>query len=159
MDAYLEFAEITGSSTADDFLDHHDILSFSHSASRPANMEGGRGRDPGHVAHSVLSVTKMVDKATPLLWDFCNANKAAPEIILKLVRIEGAESSSEGGERSIFMIYTLKNVRITSINVSGGGGGMAVENITFAYEQILWTYNGEDGNVESGWDVPGQTGL
>ena len=154
MDAYLEFTDLLGSSKAENFEDHHDILSFSHNASRPGSESG----DVGHIKHGTFNVTKMLDKATPEMWDFCNSNKSAEKVILKLVRLEGAESTGGDGERTVFMTYTLEGVRILSINVSGGGGGGAVENISFTYKSLTWTYSGEDGAKEAFYDQDARMG-
>lgn len=144
MDAYLKIEGIDGPSKEKDMEGHFDILSYNHGGSVPTRVGE---RDRGRLTLSTFSVTRLLDKATPELWAMLTRNESK-NVTLKLVRV-----TESGGEKEVFMTYALEPARITDISVTGGTGGEAVENISFEYENITWTYNGEDGQKEHTYDL------
>ena len=146
MDAFLFIDGIEGPVIAEGLEGSFEILSFNHAAHR--GKGGSGGQHYGKIELSSFNVVRMLDKATPLLWDMCFKNEPRP-VTLKLSR----SASDDSGAQEVFMSYILDKARISSINVSGGTGSQAVENITFLYDKIDWDYAGTDGHSAAAYDL------
>lgn len=118
---------------------HHEIVSPRDAAS---------GMPTGKRQHKALSITKEIDKSTPLLLQALINNETLTEVIL---RFYGADSKGTGAER---LIYTIKltNASISDIaedmlnNKTDDGLKMPVLDIvSFTYQKINWTW--EDGGI------------
>ena len=105
-----------------------------------------------------LTVTKKLDKASPLLAQNCCAGKLFPSVVLTLHRADGNKEK--------YMEYKLTNAMIASVHVGGsaqGEGGVPTEEVGFAFTKIEWVYTkvGADGkpagNTPGTWDLTKNT--
>ena len=131
-----------------------EILSFSFGAVMPVSYQtGSSGSESRHGRASLqdVSITKMSDKTSPLLFDDCVTanNFVKVEIILDKMTGDKAES---------FFKITMEDALISSFQV-GGGGENSTESVSFAFEKVKVSYNQEtdegglQGWVEKGFDV------
>jgi type VI secretion system secreted protein Hcp len=130
-----------------------DILSFSFGASQTAvigvGSSGGEARSGRANLHDV-SIMKVADKTTPLLFDDCATGN-----YLKTVDIIYDKPMGDSQE-DYFKIH-MENALITSIQISGSNEN-PVESVSFAYSKIKVSYNPEEGGslkgfIDKGFDV------
>lgn len=160
-DAFLKLDGIPGESTDDKHKDWIEILSFSHGMSQPAS--GTRSSAGGATAARVniqeFHVTKFIDKASVKITEVCCSGKHIPKVQIELCRA--------GGDKHLkYMEYKLADVIVSSQNSGGSASGsedIPVEEISFSFGKIEWTYTQQKpdgtaaGQVAAGWDLAKNT--
>ena len=152
-DYFLEVAEVPGESTDKGHVGQIEILAYSHGVSQ---LSSGSRSSAGsatseRVTHQDMTITKFLDKATPVFNDKCCKGAHIPNIKLYLRRAKDDGSVD-------YMVYELKDSIVSSVSVSGGGD-VPTETVTFNYGKIKWTYtetgdkDDTKGNVEANWSV------
>jgi type VI secretion system secreted protein Hcp len=128
-----------------------DILSFSWSLAQPNAGATGATRRRGNVIINEFFVIKEMDKSSPKLAEAVAQGKVYPKVTI----------TSYLSDNSHYYQYELKNVIVSSYQVSGSAGGesLPVESISLNFEEIKYTYTefddkgGSKGNVEFSWKV------
>jgi type VI secretion system secreted protein Hcp len=130
-----------------------DILSFSFGASQTAvigvGSSGGEAR-AGRANLADLSIMKVVDKVSPLLFDDCVTGNY-------LKTVDSVYDKPMGDDQQDYYKIHLEDALITSFQNSGSNEN-PMESITFAYSKIKVSYNPEEGGalkgfVDKGFDV------
>jgi type VI secretion system secreted protein Hcp len=151
VNAYLIIDGRPGPSTSK--ADAIDILSFSFGASMTAvigvGSSGGEARS-GRANLGDVTIMKVVDKVTPLLFDDCVTGN-----YLKTVDI--VYDKPMGDDQQDYYKIHMEDALITSIQNSGSSEN-PVESISFAYSKIKVSYNPEEagalkGFIDKGFDV------
>lgn len=150
---FLKLDNIEGESQAKGFEKQLEIMTFSHNVAMPVtNDVSNNERTSGRAHVGEMSLTKFVDLATPKLNEYCCSGKMIKEAVLTLCR-------NDNGKMLPFIIYTLTNVVISHLSVSGGSGGKPVETMSLNFTKIKWEITAQksdgqkEGNVSSVWDV------
>ena len=112
-------------------------------------------RRRGDVILDDIACTKELDKSSPKLAESICNGKIFPKVDIHFT----ASTTDEG--RVTYYAYELKNVMITSYDISGSGQSDEVptENVTLNFEEIKVTYTEvgstgkSTGNVEYSWKV------
>ena len=154
MDAiFLKLDDIKGESQADGFKDQIEIMSYSHNvAMQVTNDVSNTERTSGRAHVGEMSLTKFVDLSTPKLNEYCCSGKMIKEAVLTLCR-------NDDGKMLPLIVYTLDNVIISHLSVSGGSGGKPVETMSLNFTKIKWEITAQklggqkEGNVSSVWDM------
>ncbi|EGT0661457.1 MULTISPECIES: Hcp family type VI secretion system effector [Citrobacter] len=154
MDAiFLKLDDIKGESQVDGFKDQIEIMSFSHNVAMQVNNDvSNTERTSGRAHVGEMSLTKFVDLSTPKLNEYCCSGKMIKEAVLTLCR-------NDDGKMLPFIVYTLDNVIISHLSVSGGSGGKPVETMSLNFTKIKWEITAQklggqkEGNVSSVWDM------
>ena len=146
MPIYMEFEGIEGNVTMEGYEKQIELHSFSWGVGRGISMITGRtaNREVSSPSISEVTVTKSMDKATPLLVQESVIGTKGKKVILHLVRT-GGDAEEE------YMTYTLENCLISSYSVSGSDGGEAGETLSLSFTSIETAYaeSGKD-NVKGG---------
>lgn len=151
VNAYLIIEGRPGPSTSK--ADAIDILSFSFGASQTsvigAGSSGGEAR-AGRASVNDVSIMKVVDKVSPLLFDDCVTGN-----FLKNVDI--IYDKPMGDDQQDYYKIHMEDVLITSIQHSGSSEN-PMESISFAFSKIKVSYNPEEegalkGFIDRGFDV------
>ena len=151
VNAYLVIDGRPGPSTSK--KDAIDILSFSFGASQTAvigaGSSGGEARS-GRASVSDVTIMKVLDKVSPLLFDDCVTGN-----FLKKVDIIYDKPMGDNQE-DYFKIH-MEDALITSIQLSGSSEN-PVESISFAFSKVKVSYNPEEegalkGFIDKGFDV------
>ena len=130
-----------------------DILSFSFGASQTAvigvGSSGGEAR-AGRANLNDITIMKVVDKVSPLLFDDCVTGN-----YLKSVDI--IYDKPMGDDQQDYYKIHLEDALITSIQHSGSNEN-PVESVSFAFSKIKVSYNPEEdgalkGFIDKGFDV------
>lgn len=154
LNAYLRLTgetqgDIKGSVTQAGREDSIMVIAFSHEVESPRSASSGLAT--GKRQHKPLTITKEIDKSTPLLMNALTDNENLSEVILQFW-----QPSRSGRE---FQYYTIEltNARIVDIHQEMLNNKypenmqhMEREHISFIYQRITWRY--EDGGITSSDD-------
>jgi len=151
VNAYLIIDGRPGPSTSK--ADAIDILSFSFGASNTSvigvGSSGGEARS-GRANLNDISIMKVVDKTSPLLFDDCVTGNY-------LAKVDILYDKPMGDDQQDYYKIHLEDALITSIQHSGSSEN-PMESISFAYSKIKVSYNPEEdgslkGFIDKGFDV------
>jgi type VI secretion system secreted protein Hcp len=120
-------------------------ISFQHEVASPRDAASGQAT--GKRQHSPLVITKEIDKSSPLLMSALTSNENLSEVTLTFYRPGKAIGVNE-----LWYTIALKNASISDIKSTWvSEKKMSLEEVSFSYEKIKWTY--ADGNVthEDSW--------
>jgi type VI secretion system secreted protein Hcp len=120
----------------------HEILSPRDAAS---------GLPTGKRQHKPITITKEIDKATPLLLKALVTNEVLTEVILKFF------SANPNGVETNNYIIKLTNATIASVHTGMENNKLepglklpVLEQVSFVYQKIEWTW--VDGGITTGDD-------
>jgi type VI secretion system secreted protein Hcp len=151
VNAYLVIDGRPGPSTSKP--DAIDILSFSFGASMSAvigaGSSGGEARS-GRANVSDVTIMKVLDKTSPLLFDDCVTGNY-------LTKVDIIYDKPMGDDQQDYFKIHMEDALITSIQLSGSSEN-PVESISFAFSKVKVSYNPEEdgslkGFIDKGWDV------
>ncbi|MBX3364722.1 MAG: type VI secretion system tube protein Hcp [Phycisphaeraceae bacterium] len=161
-DAFLKIATIPGECQDDKHKDWIEILSYSHGVMQLAtgSRSSGGAVSAQRCDHSNFSIVKALDKTSPKLNLACCNGEHINEIKLELCRATG--------DKQPYMEYKLSDCIVTSVRPGGssaGGETLPLEEVSFTYGKITWTYTETDhktgkpkGNVSTNWDLVSNKG-
>jgi type VI secretion system Hcp family effector len=138
-------APATGFSIADFSFDMDQTLAIG---------SVGSGTGAGKVKFNPFSVTRTIDKLSPVLFQHCCTGQAFAKIDLLQVR----PSATSGAAGVLFLQYTFKLVAVATVATAYGDSN-ATETVTFQYGdlQIRYAQQKPDGSllapVVAGWDI------
>jgi len=139
-----------GEATDDGHQKEIDIESYSFGVAHPVSFRGG-GLGGGEATVHDFNVTKLIDKASPVLWKFCMSHKSLPVVLI---------TQRKRGESPIdYIKIKLKNAVVSSVSQAGHADAAGSESVTFAFEAFEneYTPQGSDskpqGAVTMKWDV------
>ena len=114
---------IKGNCQITGYADKIIVLSYSHSASIPLQMDSSNTeRTAGRPSFSEITFSKMSDLATTEMYKACTQGTKIGTATLNVGRVENGKYTS-------FFNYEFTNAMISSITTSGGGG---IPSDTFA---------------------------
>lgn len=155
IDAFLKIDGIPGESTDGKHKDWIEIEAFDLCALQPVSsvVSSAGGATAGRVDHQDLLIRKLVDKATPKLFEACNTGKHIKEISIEFCRA--------GGDKQKYLEVKLEQVIISKFNVSlWRSTEFPSEEIKLNYGKITVVYTQQkradgiaSGNVSSGWNL------
>lgn len=149
--------DIPGTCSLKDFTNQIELLSFSHGVAMQVTGDmSNEERTSGKPNHQDFTVTKYMDKSTPKLNEACCKGDNFSEVKVTVGR-------NDKGAVIPLIVYTLKNVVVSSVSVGGGSGDKPVETTTLNYNHITWDFHvqsdsgGESGHVDAKWDLAQNT--
>lgn len=155
--AFANFGDIKGESTDKEHKDWITLLAYNHAVAQPPSVtqKSAGGRSAEEVDHSEFTIVKLVDAATPKLYEAACKGTHIPEVVIELWRA--------GGDKPVkYMEFKLKEVLISGVIHNGDPTGSAqfpTETIKLTYGAIEWTYTKQKpdgtaaGNVAAKWSV------
>src|SRR5262249_1597983 len=152
VNAYLVIDSRPGPSTSK--KDAIDILSFSFGANQTQTYQAGSSGQETRAGRADIhnvTVMKVLDKTSPLLFDDC----VTCNILTKVTLIYDKHT---GDKHEDYVKLELSNALITSVQQSGSNEN-PTESVSFAFGKIKVMYNpeGEDkklaGFIEKGFDL------
>ena len=156
-DSFVNVDGIPGESTDDAHADWIEILSYSSGVSQTASgsASSGGGASSERADFQDFSIVKTLDKASPKLAVACADGTHIAEVVIELCRA--------GGDKVKYMEYKLTDCIVSSFRPGGssqGGEALPLEEVSFNYGKIEWTYTQQKradgsggGNVAAGWDL------
>ena len=156
-DCFLKIDGIDGESTDAGHPKWIELLSFSHGMHQTPSsvVSSAGGATGGRVNMQDFSIVKHMDSATPKLYEACCTGKHFPNIKIDVCRA--------GGDKLKYMEFKFTNAIVSSARPGGsahGGDEVPVEEVSFNFGKIEWTYTHQKradgsggGNVSAGWDL------
>jgi len=151
VNAYLIIDGRPGPSTSKQ--DAIDILSFSFGAHMVhvigPGSSGGEAR-AGRADVSDVTIMKVTDKTSPLLFDDCVTGNV-------LKKVDVIYDKPMGDSQEDYFKIHMENALITSYQLSGSSEN-PTESVSFAFEKVKVSYNPEEGGslkgfIDKGFDV------
>ena len=152
VDMFIKMGDIKGESVDAKHKDEIDVLAWSWGGSQSGTTHMGAGGGSGKVNVQDLSLTKWVDKASPILWkQMCTGTHIKESTLI--VR-------KAGGKPVEYIKLVLIDAIISSISTGGSGGeDRLTENVTINFAKFKLDYvpQKEDGSaqpaVQMTWNI------
>jgi type VI secretion system secreted protein Hcp len=115
IDAYLQIDGIKGESSDSTHPGWIEVSSahFGVTQPRSGSLSTAGGHTTGHSEHRTLSLTKLVDMASPVLMQHCAMGKTIPKAKLEFMRADG------DGKPIKYYQVELENVLLSHMDASG----------------------------------------
>lgn len=154
-DAFIKFP-FDGESTDEKHPKWVEVKNYGFGASQP---QSSTASSAGSLSSSRVNIqpftfSKLLDIASPKLFEYCCTGQHMPEVLVNLNRA--------GGDKAKYMEYKLTDVLVSSVGRGGDAKAnedVPVESVTLMYGKIEMTYTkiGIDGkaagNASAGWDL------
>ena len=153
VDMFLKVSNsIAGESQDGAHKDEIDVLAWSWGASQSGTMHAGGGGGAGKANFQDISITKYLDKASPLLLQACAKGTHLDQCDL-VVR--------KAGDKPLeYLKITMKECLISSYSTGGSGGeDRLTENVSINFAEFKVEYNpqeqkgGGKGVVPFTWSI------
>jgi type VI secretion system secreted protein Hcp len=125
------------------------VIACNHSIVSP--RDAASGLPTGKRMHKPFSVTKVIDKATPLLYAALCTNENLPEVTIDFWRPQIKTGTGTGAEVQYYTVK-LTNANIASITMTMPDVEDPAqqkldmhEEVAFTYQKIEWIW--KDGNI------------
>jgi type VI secretion system secreted protein Hcp len=152
VDMFLKIEGVKGESEDDKYKGEIDVLAWSWGASNSGSMHVGGGGGSGKVNVQDMSITKYIDKASPVLFQKICSGKHFPKAEL-FVRKAGDKPME-------YVVILMEEVIISSLSTGGSGGeDRLTENISLNFAKMKFAYKAQkaDGSPDAenkvGWSV------
>lgn len=152
VDMFLKIEGAKGESQDKEHKDEIDVLAWSWGMSNSGSFHTGSAGGATRTNFQDISVTKYIDKASPILMLACANGKHFDKANL-VVRKAGKTPLE-------YLKIEMKQVIVTSVSVGGSGGeDRLTENISlnFAQVKVIYTPQKPDGTADSevpfSWDI------
>ena len=150
INSYIKLASIDGGSTSGGHEKEIEIMSWSHGFSQPTSptrSNAGAGTVE-QANHSNFSFSKYLDSASDDLIKMCWTGKQIVNGILTCYRSDGASDNKPIEYLRIEMTHII----VSNYSVSGGPGDIPVENVSFDYGIVKYTYKPQKRDDGTGGD-------
>jgi type VI secretion system secreted protein Hcp len=118
-------------------------LSYSHGVTQPLTVDvSNNKRTSGKPMIQDFVLTKLFDKASPVLNYNCCIGKNHPTAIITIFQMDEATQTPKK-----YIEYTLTNALVSSVSV-GGGGGVPSETLTLNFSKIKWWYMSQENAAD-----------
>jgi type VI secretion system secreted protein Hcp len=154
-DMFLKLGDIKGESTDSKHKDEIEIESFSWGVTQAGSFASGGGGGAGKATPSDLTITKRIDKSSPVLFTSSATGKHLPEAILTVRK--------KGSDQHEYYVIKLNDILVSSVD-TGSGDAVPLEKVSLNYAKIEISYvptrsNGTpDAPVKGGYDFRLQKG-
>jgi type VI secretion system secreted protein Hcp len=146
---------IAGSVTQKGRENSIEVIGFFHEIVGPRDPVSGR--PTGKRMHKPFSITKQLDRSSPLLYDVLTHNENLSDVTLRLFRPQAS-----GVERHAFTVRlanaTISSIHLRMLNTRHPKHSRMpeLEEVSFAYQRIEWTWT--DGNItaDDDWEIARQ---
>lgn len=126
---YLNIKGITGESLADGHVGDIDLVSWDWGMQAGAPLFDG---NPGAASMRSINIVKMVDRATPALFQYLDSHKVVSDATLTV-------SKSSGGTPLEYLVIEMTEVRIMTVDVSTQGADLT-ERVSLSCETLTMNY-------------------
>ena len=154
-DYYLQLDGVKGESADSKHAAWIECKSISWNIHQPKSATASTGG--GHTAERAelgdITISKLVDLASPVLAQLCACGKTIPKAKLEMQRADG------NGQPIRYFEVELENVLIAHIAPTFVGGDFPTESMGLKFSKVRWRYTqqkiggGASGNTAGGWDL------
>jgi type VI secretion system secreted protein Hcp len=149
-DIHIKFDGVEGEATHKDHKGAIEVLNWSWGVNNASQVAGG-GSGKGKASPGTFRFSHLYDKSSPVLAKHCASGKHFATVKMT------ARKAGEG--QKDFLVITMKEVFISSVQPSGNGGGDINESVDMSYADIEFEYKPQDdkgglgGAVKFGWNL------
>ena len=113
------------------------------------DLSPGRGgeRLAGPSTQGLYRITRRPDKLSPSLYSACANALVIPEVIVTIRRPDTMEPATWPK----WLVTTMTDVLITSVETSVGADEGALEKLSLNYLKIDWTWRGDEETNKGSW--------
>lgn len=151
-DMALKLEGIDGESLKKEHENQIDVVSFNYGATMSGVSHEGGGSTAGQANVQDVTIIKHVDKSSPLLFLNCLKGTHIPTATLYCRK--------QGGEAVDYLVITLKQVLVTSVQTGGSGtDDRVLETVNLNFSEISVQYTPQAGTgagqgpVVKAWNV------
>jgi|SRR5580692_9235349 type VI secretion system secreted protein Hcp len=156
VDIFLSIPKVGGESTDAKFAGQIDVISWNWGMAQAGSAGTGTGSGTGKVNVGDLSLTKYLDKSSPVLMAACCGGTAYSPVVLTMRKA--------GNNPLVYLVITLGNVTISGVNPSTSiADDRQTETVSlhFGTFQVQYTPQNSDGSggaaVTMTWNIPGNS--
>ena len=134
VDYFLKIDGVPGESTDDKHKGELDIESFSWGETNSGTAGHGGGSGAGKVAPGDFTVTKRMDKSSPVLFIACATGQHFKEV--------NFTARKAGGGQQEYLKVKMEEVLVSSYQTSGapGSGGLVYETLSLNFAKLSVAY-------------------
>jgi len=154
-DMFLCIDGIPGESQDKRYMDCIDVLAWSWGVSNSGSTHTGGGGGTGKASFQDISLTKFLDKSSPILMLSTANGKVYPKVELFVHNACG-----NCDPETPYFRLNIENFIVSSISTGGSGGeDRLTENVSLNFSKVDWCYAEQkaDGSYEpevcKGWDI------
>lgn len=131
------------------------VQAFDHSVMIPRDPQSGQ--PTGQRVHQPLTITKVFDKCSPLLYNAMTSGER-----LTTCKIKWYRTSSTGTQEHYFTIELVDAIivsikaRMPNCQDPGQAHFTHLEDVAFSYRQITWTHESGGTSGSDDWRAPRQ---
>jgi type VI secretion system secreted protein Hcp len=142
-DIFAKLGDIKGESLDDKHKDEIEVLSYSWGVTNAGSMGYGTGGGEGKAQFHDLSFVHKVDKATPVLLQYCATGAHLKEAIIT--------HRKAGKGQQEYLIVKLADVIITGVTHAGSADSHS-ENVSMSFAKVAFEYKPQkaDGSLDAG---------
>ena len=151
-DMFLKLDGIDGESQDEVHQNEMEVMSWGWGATNAGAFQAGTGGGTGKASFQDISITKTIDKASPILFKACATGQ---HIDSGTITVRKA-----GGDQLEYLVIQLTNVLVSSYSQSGSTGhDLPIDHFTLNMEQFQVTYKqqaasgGGDASVDFGYNI------
>lgn len=129
------------------------VYSLDHAVEIPRDTH--TGMPTGQRIHLPLKIQKHKDQASPLLYQACCSGERITEFELDFYRI------NDKGQEEHYYTIKLENAIIVEMReytpltfLAENKPYRDMEEVSFSYEKIVWTYEPDGIEAEDDWNTP-----
>lgn len=129
------------------------VQAFDHVVEIPTD---DRGIASGRRTHRPMTITKEIDRSTPMLYQALCTNELLTEVTLNWYRLDGS------GEYELYYSMFMENAFIVRVHpwvpnvLNRKNEAMKhMEDVSISYEKIIWTWEPDGIEYEDSWDQSG----
>ena len=129
------------------------VEAFSHTVTVPTDPQSGQ--PTGQRVHKPLTITKVFDKSSPMLYKALSTGERLPKCEIKWWR-----TSSQGVQEHYFTtkledaIITNMSARMPNCQDPSQAHFTHLEDVSFSYRKITWTHEIGSTTGEDDWRAP-----
>jgi type VI secretion system secreted protein Hcp len=155
IDAYLQIEGIQGESADSAHRGWIELTKVHMGVVQPRSttVSTSGGHTSAHSEHRILTFSKLVDLASPVLMQHCSMGKTIPKAKLEFMRADGQ------GQPVKYYAVELDNVMLAHMDQLMHDGGVLHDEIGLCFSRVKWTYTqqkiggGAGGSSAGGWDL------
>ncbi len=116
------------------------VLGFTHEIVSP--RDAASGLPTGKRQHKPFTITKPIDKSSPLLMSALDTNETLTNVRLQIFSANTLQRGAAAGAGVLQNYYTIElvNAHIASISLDSSVPGEDRETVAFVYQTILYTF-------------------
>lgn len=135
------------------------VYGFDHEIISPRDIASGL--PTGKRQHKPIKILKEIDKASPILYQVLTQNENLTEVHFEFWKPSTARLGGGGGTEVMYYKVDLVNANISGMRTFFGNALVPenaklphMEEVTFTYQKITWTWT--DGGItgEDDWEAP-----